>query len=239
MESPSSTSMTFVILVLFQVCLGQLVSAGLPFDRQQRHFVKEVFTCPPKDGFYPIPNVCTGSYYSCVNQVAYEMSCPGDSVFDPAVNVCVPAGQATCQVFQCPAQGGFYHIPGTCGNSYYSCVEGIPYVMTCPGTSIFDPIVGVCVPKEVASCSTTSTTTPSSSDTTTTKYSTIPTGPTPTIAPFTCPDAFGFYPTGIPCDDQFWRCSNTYAYLMTCPPTTIWNQATTVCDYPFAVPGCG
>lgn len=24
-------------------------------------------------------------------------SCPGDSVFDPAVNVCVPAGQATCQ----------------------------------------------------------------------------------------------------------------------------------------------
>lgn len=33
----------------------------------------QVFTCPPKDGFYPIPNVCTGSYYSCVNQVAYEM----------------------------------------------------------------------------------------------------------------------------------------------------------------------
>ncbi|XP_059351892.1 chondroitin proteoglycan 2-like [Daphnia carinata] len=234
MESPSCTSMALVILVLFQVCLGQLVSAGLPFVRQERHFVKGAFTCPPQDGFYPVPNACTGTYYSCVDQVAYEMSCPGDSIFDPTVNRCVPPSQASCQEFHCPAPGGFYDIPGTCGSNYYSCVNDIAYLMTCPGTSVFDPAVGVCVPKEVASCSTT-TTTPGVTMSTS---STIPNGPTTTIGPFTCPDPFGFYPTGIPCDDQFWRCSNAYAYLMTCPPTTIWNQAATVCDYPYTVPGC-
>lgn len=172
--------------------------------------------------------------------------------------------------FQCPAQGGFYAIPDTCGSNYYSCINGVSYVMvriatsiyleyththsyvwrfvfqTCPGTSIFDPAVGVCVPKEVASCLTTPTPTPTGSPTPTGNPSTYitqktnqneichlinylnfhvwclkntaptPTGTTTTLAPgtFICPSEFGFFPTDVPCDDEFWRCSNGFSYLM-------------------------
>lgn len=35
-------SIAIIVFVFLTVCLGQLVSAGFPFDRQQRHFVKEV-----------------------------------------------------------------------------------------------------------------------------------------------------------------------------------------------------
>lgn len=236
MKCPSTLT-TAVTLILLQVCLGQLASADLQHDR---HSAKEDFVCPGNDGFYAVPGTCSSNYYSCVNGVPYPMSCPGSAIFDPALSACVPAADASCntQSFQCPAQGGFYAIPDTCGSSYYSCVNGVAYVMTCPGSSIFDPSVGVCVPKEVASCLNT-TPTP-------TVPTVTPTGPTPssttttTQAPgtFVCPNEFGFFPTGIPCDDEFWRCSNGFSYLMSCPPTTIWYQERTVCEYPYNVPGC-
>lgn len=36
-----------------------------------------------------------------------------------------------------------------------------------------------------------------------------------TSGPFNCPDSFGVYPVpGVPCSNQFWKCSNGYAYLM-------------------------
>lgn len=56
------------------------------------------FVCPEQDGFYPIPGQCTGNYYSCVSGVAYERTCPGDSIFDPEKLVCVPSGSASCSV---------------------------------------------------------------------------------------------------------------------------------------------
>ncbi|EFX70307.1 hypothetical protein DAPPUDRAFT_328176 [Daphnia pulex] len=233
MKCPSTLA-TVATLVLFQVCLGQLASAGLLHDRL---LAKEDFVCP-SDGFHAVPGTCSGSYYSCVNGFPYLMTCPGSAVFDPALSACVPPGDASCnQAFQCPAQGGFYAIPGTCGGNYYSCINGVAYVLTCPGSSIFDPAVGVCVPKEVASCL---------DETTTPTVSTVSPTPTPvsttttTQSPgtFTCPSEFGFFPTGIPCDDDFWRCSNGLSYLMSCPPTTIWYQDQTICDYPYNVPGC-
>ncbi|KAK4020615.1 hypothetical protein OUZ56_002579 [Daphnia magna] len=89
------------------------------------------FNCPTPDGFFAIPNTCTGDYYVCVSGSPYVSTCPNGNIFDPATKICTPPANATCTkpVFTCPTPDGFFPIPvlyksllnypkGACSNSF-------------------------------------------------------------------------------------------------------------------------
>ena len=161
--------------------------ASLTCTSAEEASYRSTFTCPQPDGFFPIPGACSSEFYSCIAGVPYVEKCPGNSIFDPVLLYCVPAESASCNdvtpqetttvstttdpVFTCPAIDGFYPIPGQCTGQYYVCIAGDLYVQNCPGTSIFDPALDICVPAPVASCVTTTT----SSTKTTTPSTTTPT----------------------------------------------------------------
>ncbi|KZS18201.1 putative Obstructor-G, partial [Daphnia magna] len=88
------------------------------------------FNCPTPDGFFAIPNTCTGDYYVCVSGSPYVSTCPNGNIFDPATKICTPPANATCTkpVFTCPTPDGFFPIPGACSNSYYVCVGNVPHI---------------------------------------------------------------------------------------------------------------
>lgn len=54
-----------------------------------------------------------------------------------------------------------------------------------------------------------------------------------------CPADFsGLLPHPETCT-KFLQCANGATYVMDCGPGTVFNPLTTVCDWPYNVPGCG
>ncbi|XP_046450875.1 integumentary mucin C.1-like [Daphnia pulex] len=219
------------------------------------------FTCPTNEGFFPIPGACGPDYYVCVSGSPYVSTCPGESIFDPVTLICTSVEQASCKPeFKCPSPDGFFPVPGTCGNSYYSCVGGTAYLQNCPGTSVFDPATNNCVAEENASCRTTTkattptttptTTTPTTTTTrtttttpttttpttTTTRTTTTTTTPTTTKPPFVCPGT-GHYPYPGSCT-LYYVCSGSNYIVASCPAGQVFNPSTEYCEDPINVPGC-
>lgn len=219
------------------------------------------------DGVFAIPNQCTADYYICVGGVAYPATCPGDSIFDPELNLCVPSEVASCLTttapsittagpFTCPADEGSFAIPGSCGPDYIICIGGTPFAVMCPGNGIFDPLVLLCVLPEEASCQPLTTGGPTQTtgapESTTEALSTIhPTQPTfppttpemttestnSTNEPFVCPSPDGFFANPYDCE-SYYVCSNDRPILQFCPPSLVFNPALGQCDYPLNVPEC-
>nr|SVE73492.1 EOG090X04G3 [Daphnia atkinsoni] len=54
------------------------------------------FNCPTPDGFFAIPNSCTGDYYVCISGSPYVSTCPNGNIFDPATGLCTPPENASC-----------------------------------------------------------------------------------------------------------------------------------------------
>lgn len=51
------------------------------------------------------------------------------------------------------------------------------------------------------------------------------------------PDFSGLLPHPDTCD-KFLQCANGITYVMDCGIGTVFNPVTTVCDWPYNVPGC-
>nr|SVE70983.1 EOG090X04G3 [Daphnia similis]SVE71614.1 EOG090X04G3 [Daphnia similis]SVE72246.1 EOG090X04G3 [Daphnia similis] len=96
------------------------------------------FICPPNTPVAPHPEKCE-LYYTCYPGYPVTLwQCYSDYLFDLTYSGCnypieVDCGErkrpvTTNPVFTCPTTDGFYAIPGACSNSYYVCVENVPYV---------------------------------------------------------------------------------------------------------------
>lgn len=109
------------------------------------------FICPVEYGNFPVVvSTCCKNYYQCVGigEEAYNMTCPGTTVFNPDKNTCdsthnviVCGGSITPSTtvlapFVCPSPGTF-SIPGECSARYYSCnaAGGEPQIDLCPNTN--------------------------------------------------------------------------------------------------------
>jgi len=205
------------------------------------------------EGSFPIPGECSANYIICIDGVPYPSTCPGNSIFDPAVNLCVLPETASClsttgpqtTVMTTPTtpsttttqrpsgpcqspDGVFPLSPDACANEYYICVNGIAYLTFCNFGGIFDPLYLTCVPAGTASCQQTTrpiVTTPAPGETTTIG------------GPFVCPAPDGLFDNPADCD-TYYSCSNSIPILQQCPPGTAFNPTINTCDFPSNVPGC-
>ncbi|XP_046443564.1 chitin-binding domain protein cbd-1-like isoform X1 [Daphnia pulex] len=178
----------FHLLILLNFFGGSLSSSLRISIKQEREFV-----CPGLEtGFYPEDeNICSATYYTCVNGVAYPQQCPGITVFDPVSSTCVDFEVSSCYVpsFTCPSAEGFFPVPATCGSDYFICVGGNPSSATCPFEAIFDPVTFACVPPEQASCN----------------------------QPFTCPSSDGLFPYPGACSAMYYNCTGSQSAVQYCP----------------------
>lgn len=102
----------------------------------------------------------------------------------------------------CKTPDEFVAIPGYCGPDYYICVSCSPYVNTCPGNAIFDPVYLACVPPELATCD----------------------------QEFRCPTLNGRYPiSSVACSSNYYTCINGEAYESKCPGTSIFDPEINTC----------
>lgn len=206
------------------------------------------FTCPEADGFFALyPDYCDPNYIQCLNGVSYPVKCPGNGVFDPVSQVCVSPDSPSCTKyttttvpttttpsFQCPADG-FYPInENTCSNKYYACIDGVPYLETCQGNSVFDPYDKICTTNS-SYCGVITTTTGAVTSSTNTPIAT-PTTTKPS-GTFTCPSPNGNFADPNSCS-QYYQCSNNVPNLFVCPAGLVFNPAISTCDWPYNVPGC-
>jgi len=198
------------------------------------------FLCPSISGLFPVsPGACVADYYMCVSGYPYPQMCPANLIFDPVIRSCQALDKTSCAQttihptqptspppFRCPASSGSFPIsPYICERDYYMCVDYTPYLMSCPGNLIFDPVIDACQSADRSSCGPTTVpkTTPSS------KASTTPYYPT-TSHPFKCPQGNDIFPKPGNCR-QFILCSNGIPNTMNCPSDLYYNPATKYCDY--------
>ncbi|XP_046650056.1 chitin-binding domain protein cbd-1-like [Daphnia pulicaria] len=162
------------------------------------------FVCPNAEtDFYPADPFCSGSYYTCANSIAYPQNCPGTpgvTAFDPETKTCVPIECAFCY-FTCPEPSGFFAVPGTCGDDYYTCVANQSAPTKCPSGAVFDPVNLDCEPAEEASCN----------------------------QPFTCPTSDGVFPYPEVCSTFYYNCTGGQSSVQYCPGGTIFDPEILEC----------
>ncbi|XP_046650304.1 protein obstructor-E-like [Daphnia pulicaria] len=221
---------TILVALLLQVLFTRSeVALNQKLHNHKEMF--ETFVCPEPNGVFP-SETCS-DYYLCVEGVPYVQHCPGDSIFDPQTQVCLPPGANSCQgvtttsstttttqsstytsssttsstittpaVFTCPSSSGFYPVPESpCSNLYYTCISGVPYLSTCPGGSIFDPVALICVSPESASCSST----------------------------FQCPSDSGSFPIAGACSNKFYTCVSGKSYELNCTENYVFDTILLKC----------
>ncbi|XP_011881077.1 PREDICTED: uncharacterized protein LOC105569323 isoform X2 [Vollenhovia emeryi] len=125
---------------------------------------------------------------------------------------------------------------GDC-TKFIQCAYGATYIMTCGPGTVFNPAIGVCDwPRNVKGCE--DIFTPDE------KIPLVPPNFQHDKAKYTeakkisCPtDFIGLLPHPDTCK-KFLQCANGVTYVMDCGPGTAFNPVTTVCDWPYNVPGC-
>nr|CAH0110264.1 unnamed protein product [Daphnia galeata] len=86
------------IFALLSFIVLQVACASVVVPSPRLHNYKETFenfVCPEPNGVFP-SETCS-DYYLCVENVPYVQHCPGNSVFDPQTQVCVPPDGNSCQ----------------------------------------------------------------------------------------------------------------------------------------------
>lgn len=133
------------------VVTSLLLLGAVTFSRGQ-------FRCPEAKGFFPDPEQCD-LYYACIDGKAEEKLCKDGLVFrddNPKKEFCdlpanVPCGDRTLlQEPQpskgCPrANGYFKHEDPTACDRFVNCIDGVPQIMPCPPSLIYEDKVSSCV----------------------------------------------------------------------------------------------
>jgi len=231
---------------LHAFCVVAVPSLRLPTK------IETYFDCT-SDGYYAVPGECSGNYFICVGGVAYEMTCPGNSIFDPILLVCVTPETASCTTTTAissttyePTDPTYPYTEPSTPPTYPSTEPSTPptYPSTEPATKPTYPSTE----PPTTETTPTSTTEPPSTETPTTLPTEPPTtfpstqttgtpGTGPTSAPFVCPEPDGDFANPDDCG-SFYQCSNGYPILSYCQPPLVFNPAFDQCDYYYNVPGC-
>ncbi|KAG7212821.1 hypothetical protein KM043_002178 [Ampulex compressa] len=144
---------------------------------------------------------------------------------------------------KCPPQlTGLLPHPTEC-TKFLQCANGGTYIMDCGPGTVFNPANSVCDwPLNVKGCEdalkskeeTERPLTPPSSN----LHSDKRLGYSEPAKKIACPPDFtGLLPHPETCK-KFLQCANGITYIMDCGPGTAFNPQTTVCDWPYNVPGC-
>ncbi|XP_031783436.1 uncharacterized protein LOC100120629 isoform X1 [Nasonia vitripennis] len=154
-----------------------------------------------------------------------------------------------------PNMNGLLDHPSDCAK-FLQCANGQTYVMSCGPGSVFNPMTTVCDhPRNVPGCEDAAavdddgeysgTQQPpidhdyAGSSSLHTSVKPTSHGSVRTAKKVECPAEFsGLLPHPETCA-KFLQCANGATYVMDCGPGTVFNPLTTVCDWPYNVPGCG
>merc|ERR1712179_215211 len=178
-------------LLVLLVCIIGVCTAQGPGDI---NLGPSDHVCSGLSGAESDPDACN-QYFICYTHPTTKWQCRGNLLFDeyymgcnyPEYTSCGNRPKPTSSVtptttaspttpltpFKCPSPSGTFPVSPSqkCSQTYYLCVEDVPYQQACPGNTVFN--INTCMSADAAGCSV-PTTTPSQS--------------------FTCPSPDGFYP---------------------------------------------
>ncbi|MBN3293887.1 CPG2 protein, partial [Polypterus senegalus] len=201
------------------------------------------------NGHYGHP-IREDSYFSCIDQYSYLMSCPYGITYDRTTRWCSPQGQSVSRQNICTGKVDGNYRNKADDSSYISCSNGIPNVMKCPANLVFNdkgycdwPATGnFCKCKKNGNYAN-----PSNVNT----YFACSNGYT-NVMP--CPSNLVYNAYKDQCDwpgsgsfcigkqdgnyanpsnsSTYIACSNQYTYVMPCYPGLVYNAAKDWCDWP-------
>ena len=146
------------------------------------------------------------------------MKCPPGSHFNALLEIC--DSEVACSAcngfvqpsapFACPRPDGAFPCEEDC-NAYWSCLNYVAFHMKCPAGMHYDAASETCSDQvECQSCIANVTT------------------PAPPTAYFTCPKPDGAFPNRENYR-EYWRCTDSLALLMKCPPSLKFDPALEKC----------
>jgi len=233
-QSVRERTMQNPTLLVLLVCIIGVCTAQGPGDI---NLGPSDHVCSGLSGAESDPDACN-QYFICYTHPTTKWQCRGNLLFDeyymgcnyPEYTSCGNRPKPTSSVtptttaspttpltpFKCPSPSGTFPVSPSqkCSQTYYLCVEDVPYQQACPGNTVFN--INTCMSADAAGCSV-PTTTPSQS--------------------FTCPSPDGFYPYPDTCT-KFYQCIGGKPFIYSCPSSLYFNPAIRACDWPANVPSC-
>nr|CAD7579414.1 unnamed protein product [Timema californicum] len=93
-----------------------------------------------ENGLYANYSLDCHEYYRCENQrLAESFICGPDDTFSAAERLCLPSGEVVCVEPHCDYNSsGYFVLPATRCQAYYSCEHGTAIHHLCPYNSVFD-----------------------------------------------------------------------------------------------------
>lgn len=184
--------------------------------------------------YVPSPISCT-EYYQCVNDIPYRLACPRGYYFSPTRLRCVSSAENDCFItvpppptdpttpggptISCDGVENFRFVPSpiSCSN-YYQCIDGNPFLLSCPIDLHFNEQLQTCVDPDIAQCDLTPTT---------------PQPPPPRPPPPSCDgvENFWFLRSYAACR-EYYQCIDGDAILLFCPHGMYFHEAIQACDDP-------
>nr|CDJ82147.1 Chitin binding protein domain containing protein [Haemonchus contortus] len=208
-----------------------------------------------KDGYYS--NGCVSDFVFCVDGVASAMKCPASLVFNekkgycdypescstgpaPALPMPVPvvpsqpsasaqAPPAPLTFVDCKGKKDGYYSSG-CVSEFVYCVDGVPTLMKCPSSLVFNAKNGYCDYPEACSS-------PPAQAAPAVPPSTSTSGPSSQMSLDCTGRGDGYFAIG--CSSDFVYCSDGIATFMKCPASLVFNAEKNYCDYPENCSGTG
>nr|CAD7410603.1 unnamed protein product [Timema poppensis] len=100
-----------------------------------------------ENGLYSNYSLDCHEYYRCENQrLAESFTCGPDNTFSAAERLCLPSGEVVCVEPHCDYNSsGYFVLPATRCQAYYSCEHGTAIHHLCPYNTVFDVDRQLCV----------------------------------------------------------------------------------------------
>uniref|UniRef100_A0AC35U5R4 Chitin-binding type-2 domain-containing protein n=1 Tax=Rhabditophanes sp. KR3021 TaxID=114890 RepID=A0AC35U5R4_9BILA len=207
----------------------------------------DTFCEAKEDGYYALN--CSSKYYSCLEEISFQMSCPVGLVYDSKYGQCLTPEEApTCggagpTEFSpaptdaqappvkldpfCEGKDDDYYS-NKCSNWFYNCVSGYGNKIECPSGLVFDTNSRLCeVRKYAVSCGGSAR-------------------PQLEVQPSKTPLPVDTYCVGrsdgyhaLNCSNTYYGCNAGFAQKMACPLATYFDQEVNKCSFKNEVPICG
>lgn len=224
-----------LLVVLFAVNDVHSFEFKLPEMNEQnyqqvlRDLVAQPFnSCDDAPDFSYVPSEISCSlYYQCFDGFETPLTCPPGLEFSVQLQGCTSPELAECDIADdpdavgvCDNQPNFSYVArnGTC-TLYYACVNGSPFLLSCPSGLFFDVGQQTCVLPELSSCVPPATPPP-------------PTQPPPPTPENICLGVGNFLYVRDPFTcNLYYQCISEVAYLLSCPRGYYFDVGRQTCDY--------